>query len=136
MRVTTSRLHGTNIGGEIIPRLIDELPVIAAAALFADGTTVISDAQELKVKETNRIRAVVDEFKKCGADITETDDGMIINGNKPLFGADFKTYGDHRMAMTLAIVAQLCEGDSTLDDIGCAAVSYPTYFDDFYGLGN
>ena len=135
LRVTTSKLHGTNIGGEIIPRLIDELPVIAAAALFADGTTVISDAQELKVKETNRIRAVVDEFKKCGADITETDDGMIINGNKPLCGADFKTYGDHRMAMTLAIVAQLCEGDSTLDDIECAAVSYPTYFDDFYGLG-
>lgn len=133
--VKSARLHGTNIGGGIIPRLIDELPVIAAAALFADGTTVISDAAELKVKETNRIRAVVDEFKKCGADISETEDGMIINGGKPLHGADFATYGDHRMTMTLAIIAQLSDGTSTLDDSECVSVSYPTYFEDLYALG-
>ena len=132
--IKTSDLHGTEIGGDIIPRLIDELPVIAVAAVFAEGTTVIKDAQELKVKETNRIRAVVDEFSKCGIDITETDDGMIINGRKPIKGADFKTYGDHRMAMSLSILAQLADGDSTLDDSECVAVSYPTYFDDFYGL--
>ena len=134
--IKSSKLKGIQIGGDIIPRLIDELPVIAVAAVFAEGTTVIRDAQELKVKETNRIRAVVDEFSKCGIDITETEDGMIINGGKPIKGADFKTYGDHRMAMSLAILAQLAEGDSTLDDSECVAVSYPTYFDDFYGLQN
>lgn len=135
IRVRSSKLHGTTIKGDIIPRLIDELPVIAVAALFAEGKTVIADAEELKVKETNRIRAVCDEFAKCGADITETADGMIIEGKKTLYGADFKTYGDHRMAMSLCIVAQLSEGTSTLDDGECVAVSYPNYFDDFYALG-
>ncbi len=133
--VRSSSLKGTTIGGDIIPRLIDELPVIAVAAVFADGETVIKDAQELKVKETNRIRAVVDEFTKCGIDITETDDGMIINGGKAIHGADFKTYGDHRMAMSLTVLAQLADGESTLDDSDCACVSYPTFFDDFYKLG-
>lgn len=132
--VRSSRLKGTEIGGAIIPRLIDELPVIATAAVFAEGTTVIRDAQELKVKETNRIRAVVDEFSKCGIDIEETDDGMIIKGGKEISGADFKTYGDHRMAMSLAILAQLAHGKSTLDDSGCVDVSYPGFFDAFYGL--
>ena len=133
--VRSSSLKGTTVGGDIIPRLIDELPIIAVAAVFADGQTVIKDAQELKVKETNRIRAVVDEFNKCGIDITETDDGMIINGGKSIHGADFKTYGDHRMAMSLTVRAQLADGESTLDDSDCACVSYPTFFDDFYKLG-
>ena len=133
--VRSSSLKGTTVGGDIIPRLIDELPIIAVAAVFADGQTVIKDAQELKVKETNRIRAVVDEFNKCGIDITETDDGMIINGGKSIHGADFKTYGDHRMAMGLTVLAQLADGESTLDDSDCACVSYPTFFDDFYKLG-
>lgn len=133
--VRSSSLKGTTVGGDIIPRLIDELPIIAVAAVFADGQTVIKDAQELKVKETNRIRAVVDEFNKCGIDITETDDGMIINGGKSIHGADFKTYGDHRMAMSLTVLAQLADGESTLDDSDCACVSYPTFFDDFYKLG-
>ena len=133
--VRSSSLKGTTVGGDIIPRLIDELPIIAVAAVFADGQTVIKDAQELKVKETNRIRAVVDEFNKCGIDITETEDGMIINGGKSIHGADFKTYGDHRMAMSLTVLAQLADGESTLDDSDCACVSYPTFFDDFYKLG-
>ena len=133
--VRSSSLKGPTVGGDIIPRLIDELPIIAVAAVFADGQTVIKDAQELKVKETNRIRAVVDEFNKCGIDITETDDGMIINGGKSIHGADFKTYGDHRMAMSLTVLAQLADGESTLDDSDCACVSYPTFFDDFYKLG-
>lgn len=133
--VRSSSLKGTTVGGDIIPRLIDELPIIAVAAVFADGQTVIKDAQELKVKETNRIRAVVDEFNKCSIDITETDDGMIINGGKSIHGADFKTYGDHRMAMSLTVLAQLADGESTLDDSDCACVSYPTFFDDFYKLG-
>ena len=133
--VRSSSLKGTTVGGDIIPRLIDELPIIAVVAVFADGQTVIKDAQELKVKETNRIRAIVDEFNKCGIDITETDDGMIINGGKSIHGADFKTYGDHRMAMSLTVLAQLADGESTLDDSDCACVSYPTFFDDFYKLG-
>lgn len=133
--VRSSSLKGTTVGGDIIPRLIDELPIIAVAAVFANGQTVIKDAQELKVKETNRIRAIVDEFNKCGIDITETDDGMIINGGKSIHGADFKTYGDHRMAMSLTVLAQLADGESTLDDSDCACVSYPTFFDDFYKLG-
>lgn len=133
--VRSSSLKGTTVGGDIIPRLIDELPIIAVAAVFADGQTVIKDAQELKVKETNRIRAIVDEFNKCGIDITETDDGMIINGGKSIHGAYFKTYGDHRMAMSLTVLAQLADGESTLDDSDCACVSYPTFFDDFYKLG-
>ena len=133
--VRSSSLKGTTVGGDIIPRLIDELPIIAVAAVFADGQTVIKDAQELKVKETNRIRAVVDEFNKCGIDITETDYVMIINGGKSIHGADFKTYGDHRMAMSLTVLAQLADSESTLDDSDCACVSYPTFFDDFYKLG-
>lgn len=133
--VSSSALKGTVIGGELIPRLIDELPVIAAAALFADGETVIKDAQELKVKETDRINAVVTEFLKCGADITETDDGMIIHGGHALHGADFRAYGDHRMAMSLAVLAQCLEGNSTIDDEKCVCISYPGFFDDLYSLG-
>lgn len=133
--VSSSDLRGTVIGGDIIPRLIDELPIIAVAAVFAEGETIIKDAQELKVKETNRIRAVVDEFKKCGIDITETDDGVVIRGNRPIHGASFKTYGDHRMAMSLAILAQKADGVSTLDDSACVDVSYPGFFGHFYKLG-
>lgn len=132
--VRSSVLKGTTVGGDIIPKLIDELPIIAVAAVFAEGETIIKDAQELKVKETNRICAVVDEFTKCGIDITETDDGMIINGGKSIHGANFKTYGDHRMAMSLTVLAQLADGSSTLDDGDCACVSYPEFFNDFYKL--
>ena len=133
--VKSSDLKGTVIGGKIIPRLIDELPVIAVAAAFADGETVIKDAGELKVKETNRISAVVSEFLKCGIDIKETDDGMIINGGRPVLGADFKSYGDHRMAMSLAVLSQMADGECSIDDIDCVFVSYPGFFDDLYGLG-
>lgn len=120
--VKSARLQGTEIGGALIPRLIDELPVLAVAAAYADGTTVIRDAAELKVKETNRIRAVVDEFRKCGADIAETADGMIIRGGAMLHGADFAAYGDHRMAMSLAVLAQMADGESSIDDGECVSV--------------
>lgn len=133
--VSSSSLKGTVIEGEMIPRLIDELPIIAVAALFAEGTTVIRNAEELKVKESNRISAIVGELSKCGADITETADGMIIKGGKPIFGADFVTRGDHRMAMSLVVLAQLADGKSTIDDADCISVSYPNFLDDFYGLG-
>ncbi len=133
--VKSSVLSGCEIGGEIIPRLIDEIPIIAVAAAFAKGKTIIRDAKELKVKETDRIAAVVEEFSKCGIDIEATPDAMIINGGKSIKGAQFKSYGDHRMAMSLTVLAQLAEGDCEIDEIDCVNISYPRFFEDFYALG-
>ncbi len=132
--VKSSQMRGIEIGGDIIPRLIDEIPIIAVAAVFSDGKTVIKDAEELKVKESNRITAVVNEFKKCGADIEETGDGMIIVGNKELKGADFSTYNDHRMAMSLAIMAQKISKPCTIDREECINISYPEFFDTLYSF--
>lgn len=132
--VKSAQLHGTKICGSIIPRLIDELPVIAVMAAVAEGETVIADAEELKVKETNRIAAVCTELKKCGVDIRETDDGMIIRGGNKIRKAEFKSYGDHRMAMSLAVMAQLADGECTIDDTDYVGISYPDFFEDFYGL--
>lgn len=129
LRVQSSVLHGTVIGGALIPRLIDELPVLAVAAAFADGETVIRDAQELKVKESNRIAAMTAELSRAGADIRETEDGMVIQGGKPLHGADFVSCADHRIAMSMAVCALGCSGSSTIDDPACAAISYPAFFD-------
>lgn len=132
--VKSSELRGVEIGGDIIPRLIDEIPIIAVAAAFAEGKTQIKDAAELKVKESNRIKAVVNELKKCGVKIEETEDGMIIEGGGKLHRADFNAYKDHRMAMSLAILAQNIEGDCTLDDVKCVKISYPNFFDTLYNL--
>ncbi len=132
--VESSELRGVTIEGDIIPRLIDEIPIIAVAAAFAEGKTIIKDAGELKVKETNRIMAVVTELKRCGADIEETDDGMIICGNKPLYGADFNTYKDHRMAMSLAVLSQKIPQECTIDDGECVKISYPNFFETLYSL--
>ncbi len=129
LRVRSSHLHGTIISGDMIPRLIDEIPVLAVAAAFAEGETVIRDAQELKVKESNRIATMTTELSKTGADVQETDDGMIIRGGKPLHGADFASYADHRVAMSMAVCALACEGDSSIDDPDCVAISYPTFFE-------
>lgn len=132
--VQTSNLKATTIGGAVIPRLIDEIPIIALLATQAQGKTIIKDAEELKVKETNRIDAVVDELTKLGANITATEDGMIIEGPTPLHGATLHTYGDHRIGMMGAIAALITDGDVTLDDADCIAVSYPTFFDDLSTL--
>lgn len=129
LRVRSSHLHGTTICGDMIPRLIDEIPVLAVAAAFAEGETVIRDAQELKVKESNRIATMTTELSKTGADVRETEDGMIIRGGKPLHGADFASYADHRVAMSMAVCALACEGDSSIDDPDCVAISYPTFFE-------
>ncbi len=129
LRVRSSYLHGTTISGDLIPRLIDEIPVLAVAAAFAEGETVIRDAQELKVKESNRIATMTTELSKTGADVQETDDGMVIRGGKPLHGADFASYADHRVAMSMAVCALACEGDSSIDDPDCVAISYPTFFE-------
>ncbi len=129
LRIRSSHLHGTTISGDMIPRLIDEIPVLAVAAAFAEGETVIRDAQELKVKESNRIATMTTELSKTGADVQETDDGMMIRGGKPLHGADFVSYADHRVAMSMAVCALACEGNSSIDDSDCAAISYPTFFE-------
>lgn len=132
--VKSAPLHGVRIGGEIIPRLIDELPVIAVMAAAAEGRTEICDAGELRVKETDRIAAVCGELGKCGVDICATEDGMIINGAKTISGADFESHGDHRMAMSLAVLAQLADGVCRIDDVDAVDISYPGFFKDFYAL--
>ncbi|MFJ3388960.1 3-phosphoshikimate 1-carboxyvinyltransferase [Lysinibacillus sp. NPDC086135] len=127
--IETSTLRGTTIEGDIIPRLIDEIPILALLATQANGKTIIKDAEELKVKETDRITAVVDELKKLGANIEATEDGMIIEGPTPLCGASLKTYGDHRIGMMGAVAALITDGAVTLDDVECIAVSYPSFFE-------
>lgn len=127
--IETSTLRGTTIEGDIIPRLIDEIPILALLATQANGKTIIKDAEELKVKETDRITAVVDELKKLGANIEATEDGMIIEGPTPLRGASLKTYGDHRIGMMGAVAALITNGAVTLDDAECIAVSYPSFFE-------
>jgi 3-phosphoshikimate 1-carboxyvinyltransferase len=135
--VETSELHGTEIGGEIIPRLIDELPIIALLATQANGTTVIRDAEELKVKETDRIQVVADALNAMGADITPTDDGMIIKGKTPLHGAKINTFGDHRIGMMTAIAALLVsEGDVELERAEAINTSYPSFFSDLEVLSH
>ncbi|MCI7812612.1 MAG: 3-phosphoshikimate 1-carboxyvinyltransferase [Robinsoniella sp.] len=123
-------LRGTTIGGDLIPTLIDELPMIAVLACFAEGTTVIRDAQELKVKESNRIDIVVNNLKAMGADITATDDGMIIEGGQPLHGAVLDSYHDHRIAMSFAIAALAADGVTTIRNAECVNISYPTFYED------
>ena len=127
--VKTSTLKGVTIEGEIIPTLIDEIPMIAVMAAMAEGETIIKDAAELKVKETNRIQAVAHNLKNMGADITPTDDGMIIRGGKPLYGASIQTYFDHRIAMAFSIAALVASGNTKILDSHCVEVSYPNFFE-------
>lgn len=129
IRVCTSNLKGTVIGGKDIPRLIDEIPVIAVAACFADGQTIIKDAQELKVKESNRIKTVVCELTKMGANIKETSDGMIITGVKKLKGAEIESYNDHRIAMSMAIAGLCSDGETIIKNSECVDISFPSFFE-------
>ena len=133
--IETSELVGTEIGGEIIPRLIDELPIIALLATQAKGQTVIRDAEELKVKETDRIQVVADALNSMGADITPTEDGMIIKGKTSLHGAKVHTLGDHRIGMMTAIAALLVkDGQVELERAEAINTSYPNFFDDLEDL--
>lgn len=133
--VESSDLQGIEIGGDIIPRLIDELPVIALLATQANGTTIIRDAEELKVKETDRIQVVADALNSMGANITPTEDGMIIHGKTPLHGAEINTFGDHRIGMMAAIAALLVkEGQVSLQRAEAINTSYPSFFEDLKGL--
>ena len=135
LTVETSDLKGTEIGGALIPRLIDELPIIALLATQAQGQTVIKDAEELKVKETDRIQVVADALNSMGATITSTADGMIIKGKSVLHGARVNTFGDHRIGMMTAIAALLvAEGEVELDRAEAINTSYPSFFDDLETL--
>ena len=133
--VESSDLKGTEIGGALIPRLIDELPIIALLATQAQGVTVIKDAEELKVKETDRIQVVADALNSMGADITPTTDGMIIKGKSALHGVRVNTFGDHRIGMMTAIAALLvADGEVELDRAEAINTSYPSFFDDLESL--
>ena len=135
LTVETSELNGTEIGGALIPRLIDELPIIALLATQAQGQTVIKDAEELKVKETDRIQVVADALNSMGASITPTADGMIIKGKSTLHGARVNTFGDHRIGMMTAIAALLvADGEVELDRAEAINTSYPSFFDDLETL--
>lgn len=133
--VETSELKGTEIGGDIIPRLIDELPIITLLATQAQGKTVIRNAEELKVKETDRIQVVADALNAMGADIVPTEDGMIITGKTALHGAEINTFGDHRIGMMTAIAALLVQdGEVDLQRAEAINTSYPSFFSDLEGL--
>lgn len=126
--VRYSHLKGTVIEGDIIPTLIDEIPMIAIMAAFADGQTVIRDAAELKVKETNRIDTVTAGLKTMGAVITPTDDGMIIEGTGHLNGASIQSYLDHRIAMAFSVAGLASDGETQIVDSQCVDVSYPEFY--------
>ena len=133
--IKTAPLKATEISGEIIPRLIDELPIITLLATQAQGKTVIRDAEELKVKETDRIQVVADALNAMGADIVPTEDGMIITGKTPLHGAEVNTFGDHRIGMMTAIAALLVQdGEVDLQRAEAINTSYPSFFSDLEGL--
>ena len=135
LTVKTSSLKGIRIDGELIPRLIDELPIIALLATQANGQTVIADAEELRVKETDRIQVVADSLNAMGANVVPTEDGMIITGPTPLHGADLETFGDHRIGMMAAIAALLVsEGNVMLDRAEAINTSYPSFFEDLESL--
>ena len=132
--VRASSLHGTDIHGDIIPTLIDELPMIAAMACFAEGDTIIRDAAELKVKESDRIAVMVDNLRRMGADIEGTDDGMIIHGGRPLHGAVIDSHLDHRIAMSFAVAGTICDGTVEILNGECVNISYPEFYHDLYSL--
>lgn len=135
LTVKTSSLKGIRIDGELIPRLIDELPIIALLATQANGQTVIADAEELRVKETDRIQVVADSLNAMGANVVPTEDGMIITGPTPLHGADLETFGDHRIGMMAAIAALLVrDGNVVLNRAEAINTSYPSFFEDLETL--
>ncbi|MDE6253484.1 MAG: 3-phosphoshikimate 1-carboxyvinyltransferase [Lachnospiraceae bacterium] len=132
--VKSSNLKGTTIGGEIIPTLIDEIPVIAILACFAEGRTIIKNAEELKVKESNRIDVMVSNLSLMGADIAGTDDGMVINGGRPLVGAVIDSNADHRIAMSFAIAGLAADGETKISGDECVSISYPEFYNDLNSL--
>jgi 3-phosphoshikimate 1-carboxyvinyltransferase len=127
LRVRSAKLQGIEIGGDMIPRLIDEIPILAVAASFAEGETVIRDAAELRVKETDRIRTVAEGLNALGAKIEELPDGLRIQGQPSLRGGQVSSLGDHRLAMAWAIAGMLSKEGVSVEDMAAAEVSYPDF---------
>ncbi len=127
IEIKGNTLRATEIRGEEIPNVIDEIPILAVAAALAQGTTVIADAHELRVKETDRISAVATNLRAMGANVIETEDGMEIHGGAPLKGAKLQSFGDHRIAMAFAIAGLFAEGETIIDGVECVATSYPSF---------
>jgi 3-phosphoshikimate 1-carboxyvinyltransferase len=123
-----ARLHGVEIKGSVIPNVIDELPILAVAGALAQGRTVIGDAGELRVKETDRLAAIARNLREMGAQVTESEDGLEIFGGAPLHGARLSSYGDHRIAMAFAIAGLFAEGETTITDTECVNTSYPGFY--------
>lgn len=132
--IRSSSLKGTVIEGDIIPTLIDEIPVIAVLAAFANGTTIIHDAAELRVKESDRIAVMTDNLRRIGCEVEALDDGMIIYGGMPLHGAVVNSYKDHRIAMSFAVAALACDGAMNIQDGDCVTISYPAFYEDLQKL--
>lgn len=134
--VTGSSLHGTDIGGALIPTLIDEIPIIAVMAACAQGTTTIRDAAELKVKESDRIAVTCEALQAMGCDAIPTEDGMIIHGGRPLHGAVIDPHLDHRIAMSFAVAGLLADGVTQIKDSDCVTISYPAFYADLQSLSS
>jgi 3-phosphoshikimate 1-carboxyvinyltransferase len=128
--VRSSRLHGVNINGALVPRAIDELPLIALAGCFAEGETLIRDAEELVVKESNRVRTTVDGLRRMGVEIEALPDGLRVWGPQSLRAATVSSYGDHRLAMLLGVAGALADGETVVRKAESVAVSYPRFWDD------
>jgi 3-phosphoshikimate 1-carboxyvinyltransferase len=126
--VKQTRLKAASIGGELIPRAIDEIPILTVLATQAQGKTVISNAEELRLKESDRLNTLNAELSKMGAKIVERPDGLIILGPTPLKGAVVNSHGDHRLAMSLAIAALVAEGPTTIEDVACVGTSFPNFW--------
>jgi 3-phosphoshikimate 1-carboxyvinyltransferase len=127
--VRYSQLMGIDIQGDMVPRAIDEFPVISVAAALAEGVTVIREAEELRVKETDRIAAMVSELTKLGGQVEARPDGMVINGVERLHGGNVSSHGDHRIAMSMAVAALSASGDITVEDTGCTETSFPGFWE-------
>jgi 3-phosphoshikimate 1-carboxyvinyltransferase len=131
-----SDLRAIEIGGDLTPLMIDEFPIFAVAATQARGTTVVRNAEELRVKESNRIDGLVEELRKMGAHIEATPDGFIVEGPTPLHGAVVDAYGDHRMAMSLAVAGLIAGGETTILGAECVSKTYPAFFEDLAAISS
>jgi len=136
LHIKSENLHGATFGGDIIPAMIDEIPALAALACFAEGETIIKDAEELKVKESNRIKVMVEELSKMGAQIEETEDGMIIHGKHSLHSAQIDSHKDHRIAMTFSILSRAIGQDLAIIDKDCVKISYPNFYEHLHSLSS
>ena len=136
LHIKSQNLHGATFGGDIIPAMIDEIPALAALACFAEGETIIKDAEELKVKESNRIKVMVEELSKMGAQIEETEDGMIIHGKHSLHSAQIDSHEYHRIAMTYSILSRAIGQDLPIIDKDCVKISYPNFYEHLHSLSS